>query len=167
MLPPGERGEICISGPQVMIGYWKRPEATAQAIIDGRFHTGDIGYMDEDGYTFVVDRLKEMIIAGGYNIYPRNVEEAIYLHPAVAECAVVGVPDAYRGQTVKAYIRLVEGAALDAAELQAFLKDKLSPIEQPKLFEFRKELPKSAIGKILKKELLAEEARRVETSKAG
>ena len=167
LLPVGERGEVCISGPQVMIGYWKRPDATAQAIIDGRLHTGDIGYMDEDGYTFIVDRLKEMIIAGGYNIYPRNVEEAIYLHPAVTECAVVGIPDPYRGQTVKAYVRLTEGASLDAEGLHEFLKDKLSPIEMPKLVEFRAELPKSAIGKIMKKELLAEEARRAEAGKAS
>jgi long-chain acyl-CoA synthetase len=167
LLPVGERGEVCISGPQVMIGYWKRPDATAQAIVDGRLHTGDIGYMDEDGYTFIVDRLKEMIIAGGYNIYPRNVEEAIYLHPAVTECAVVGLPDPYRGQTVKAYVRLTDGASLDAHGLLEFLKDKLSPIEMPKQIEFRGELPKSAIGKILKKELLAEEARRAEAGKAS
>lgn len=153
-LPVGERGEICISGPQVMAGYWKQPEATAEVLRDGRLHTGDVGYMDDEGYTFVVDRLKEVIIAGGYKIYPRNVEEAIHMHPAVAETAVVGLPDDYRGQTVKAFITLVDGHELTAEGLRAFLEDKLSPIEMPKVVEFRDSLPKSAIGKILKKELL-------------
>ena len=157
-VPLGENGEVCISGPQVMLGYWNNPEATKEAIVHGRFRSGDIGYMDEDGYTFIVDRLKEMILAGGYNVYPRNVEEAIYQHPAVAECAVVGLPDEYRGQTVKAYVALAEGQSLTEADLIAFLQDKISKIEMPKLVEFRTELPKSAIGKILKKELLAEEA---------
>jgi long-chain acyl-CoA synthetase len=161
-VPLGETGEVCISGPQVMAGYWGNPEATKEAIVEGRFRSGDIGYMDEDGYTFIVDRLKEMILAGGYNVYPRNVEEAIYMHPAVAECAVVGLPDAYRGQTVKAYVALAEGQSLTEADLLAFLQDKISKIEMPKLVEFRTSLPKSAIGKILKKELLAEEAAKAE-----
>ncbi|HUT50673.1 MAG TPA: long-chain fatty acid--CoA ligase [Alphaproteobacteria bacterium] len=161
-VPLGENGEICISGPQVMAGYWNNPEATKDSIVDGRFRSGDIGYMDKDGYTFIVDRLKEMILAGGYNVYPRNVEEAIYMHPAVAECAVVGIPDEYRGQTVKAYVALAEGQSLTEADLIAFLQDKISKIEMPKMVEFRTELPKSAIGKILKKELLAEEAAKAE-----
>ncbi|MDH3235121.1 MAG: long-chain fatty acid--CoA ligase [Alphaproteobacteria bacterium] len=161
-VPLNENGEICISGPQVMAGYWNNPEATKEAIVNGRFRSGDIGYMDEDGYTFIVDRLKEMILAGGYNVYPRNIEEAIYQHPAVAECAVVGLPDEYRGQTVKAYVALAEGQSLTEADLIAFLQDKISKIEMPKMVEFRTELPKSAIGKILKKELLAEEAAKSE-----
>ncbi|MDJ0948123.1 MAG: long-chain fatty acid--CoA ligase [Alphaproteobacteria bacterium] len=156
VLSPGEKGEICISGPQVMAGYWKRPDATAETLRGGRLHTGDVGYMDEDGFTFVVDRLKEVIIAGGYKIYPRNVEEAIHMHPAVAEVAVVGIDDAYRGQTVKAFVSLVEGATMTHDELNAFLEDKISPIEMPKHLELRDSLPKSAIGKILKKELLSE-----------
>jgi long-chain acyl-CoA synthetase len=157
VLAPGERGEVCITGPQVMRGYWNKPEETAKALRGGRFHSGDIGYMDDDGYVFIVDRLKEMILCGAYNVYPRNVEEAIYLHPAVAECAVIGVADSYRGQTVKAFVVLREGKTLTTQALCDFLTDKLSPIEMPKQVEFRETLPKSAIGKILKKALMAEE----------
>lgn len=155
-VPLGEKGEICVRGPQVMAGYWKRPEATAEVLIDGRLRTGDVGHMDEDGYLFITDRLKEMIIAGGFKIYPRLVEEAIYAHPKVAECAVFGVPDPYRGETVKAVVRLLPGETLTADALLAFLSERLSAIELPKIVEFRSELPKSAIGKILKTELIAE-----------
>ena len=165
VMPVGEKGEICIRGPQVMAGYWKRPDATAETIRNGRLHTGDVGTMDAQGYTYIVDRLKEVILAGGYNVYPRNVEEAIYMHPAVAEAAVIGVPDPYRGQTVKAFVTLAEGASLSEEELTDFLKDKLSAIEMPKLVEFRDELPKSAIGKILKKVLVAEEMKKTEGAK--
>ena len=157
-MPQGERGEICIRGPQVMLGYWNNREATKEAMLGGHFHSGDIGTMDEQGYTFIVDRLKEMIIAGGYNIYPRNVEEAIYMHPAVAECAVVGIPDEYRGQSVKAYVVLGAGKSLSGEELKKFLGDKISKIEMPTEIDFRNDLPKSIIGKILKKVLLEEEA---------
>jgi len=155
-VPLGERGEVCVSGPQVMKGYWNKPEETAATLVGGRLHTGDVGYMDEDGYIFIVDRIKDMILAGGYNVYPRNVEEAIYLHPAVNECIVLGVPDPYRGQTVKAYIKLNPGQELSAEELKEFLKDKLSPIEMPKLIEYRDELPKTMIGKLSRKALLDE-----------
>jgi long-chain acyl-CoA synthetase len=157
-MPTGERGEVCISGPQVMKGYWNRPEETAQTLVNGRLHTGDVGYMDEDGFIFIVDRIKDLILAGGYNVYPRNVEEAIYLHPAVRECIVLGVPDAYRGQTVKAYIALAPGQSLTVEELKAFLGDKLSPIEMPKAIEFRPELPKTMIGKLSRKALQDEMA---------
>ncbi|MHA1538004.1 MAG: long-chain-fatty-acid--CoA ligase [Alphaproteobacteria bacterium] len=157
-VPLGKRGEICIRGPQVMLGYWNNRAATKEAMQGGHFHTGDIGTMDEQGYTYIVDRLKEMIIAGGYNVYPRNVEEAIYMHPAVAECAVVGIPDDYRGQSVKAFVVLGEGKSLDGEDLKKFLSDKISKIEMPSKVEFRNELPKSIIGKILKKILLEEEA---------
>ena len=157
VLPPGEIGELTFSGPQVMTGYWNRPDATAETIIDGRLHTGDVGRVDEDGYVFVTDRLKEMIIASGFKIYPRNVEEAIYTHPSVKECAVIGVGDAYRGQTVKAVISLKADCTLDEGELHRFLHDKLSPIEMPKIVEFRADLPKTAIGKIQKKVLIEEE----------
>ncbi|WP_247871882.1 long-chain fatty acid--CoA ligase [Azospirillum sp. TSO35-2] len=160
VLPPGEKGEVCIRGPQVMAGYWRRPAETAQTLVDGRLHTGDVGIMDADGYTTIVDRIKDMILCSGFNVYPRNVEEAIYLHPAVAECVVAGIPDEYRGQTVKAYVRLDEGRNLTADELVAFLKDKLSPIEMPKVVEFRRELPKTMIGKLSRKALLDEEGRK-------
>ena len=157
LLPPGETGELTFSGPQVMMGYWNRPDATAETIIDGRLHTGDVGRIDEDGFVFITDRLKEMIIASGFKIYPRNVEEAIYAHPSVKECAVIGVGDPYRGQTVKAVIALKTDHMLTAEELNRFLHDKLSPIEMPKIVEFRDELPKTAIGKIQKKILIDEE----------
>ena len=158
VLPQGETGEICITGPQVMRGYWNRKEESEAALLDGRFHTGDVGYMDEDGYTYLIDRLKEIIFAGGYNIYPRHVEEAIYRHPAIEEVTVAGIEDAYRQQTVKAFVKLRAGQSLDAEGLTAFLKDKLSAIEMPKQIEFRDELPKTLIGKLSKKELIAEEA---------
>lgn len=158
-MPIGERGEVCIKGPQVMVGYWNKPEETARTMLaDGYLRTGDVGIMDADGYTAIVDRIKDMIICSGFNVYPRNVEEAIYLHPAVAEAIVAGLPDEYRGQTVKAYIVLKEGAALTEGELSVFLKDKLSAIERPKLIEFRKSLPKTMVGKLSRKALLEEEA---------
>ncbi|HEV7372483.1 long-chain fatty acid--CoA ligase [Arenibaculum sp.] len=160
VLPLGERGEVCIRGPQVMKGYWNHPEETAGVLVDGRLHTGDVGYIDEDGFVYIVDRIKDMILCGGYNVYPRNVEEAVYLHPAVAEVVVAGVPDPYRGQTVKAYVKLAEGHTLTQEDLARFLRDKLSPIEIPKLLEIRDELPKTMIGKLSRKALLDEEAQR-------
>ncbi|HYD30925.1 MAG TPA: long-chain fatty acid--CoA ligase [Azospirillaceae bacterium] len=160
VLPPGGKGEVCIRGPQVMAGYWNRPDETALTLDGGRLHTGDVGIMDEDGYVFIVDRIKDMILCGGYNVYPRNVEEAIYRHPDVAECVVVGIPDDYRGQTVKAFIRRMDGTSLTQRELCDFLTDKLSPIEMPKVVEFRDELPKTMIGKLSRKALLEEEERR-------
>ena len=157
VMPVGEKGEVCIVGPQVMKGYWDRPEETDEVLIDGRLHTGDVGYMDKDGYTFLVDRKKDLILCSGYNVYPRVIEEAIYLHPAVAEVTVIGVDDAYRGQAPKAFVRLRDGEALDEAGLKAFLADKISKIEMPSQIEFRAELPKTMIGKLSKKELVAEE----------
>jgi len=162
LMPQGEKGEICIRGPQVMKGYWHH-EAETAGVMDqtpegARLHTGDVGYLDEDGYTFIVDRIKDMIAAGGFKVYPRHVEEAIYLHPSVEECIVAGVPDEYRGQTVKAFIKLRVGQSLTQSDLKAFLKDKLSPIEMPKLIEFRDSLPKTLIGKLSRKMILEEEA---------
>lgn len=157
LMPTGEKGEVCVIGPQVMAGYWKRPDDTAKTIVDGRLRTGDIGYMDGDGYVFLVDRIKDVILCGGYNVYPRNVEEAIYLHPAVVEVIVIGVADAYRGQAPKAFVRLRDDATCTEKELKDFLADKLSKIELPREIEFRSELPKTMIGKLSKKELVAEE----------
>lgn len=166
ILPIGQRGEICIRGPQVMKGYWDNPEETANVMTNGAFRTGDVGYMDEDGYVFIVDRLKDIIIAGGYKIYPRLVEDAIYEHPAVAEVTVIGVDDKYRGQAPKAFIRLKDDHTLTEADLKIFLKDKLSAIERPDSYEFRDELPKTLIGKLSKKELKAEEGGDVKESAA-
>ena len=156
----GERGEICISGPNVMLGYWKNPSVTAESMTwDGYFRTGDVGYMDEDGYIFIVDRTKDMLLCGGYNVYPRTIEEAIYKHPAVEEVSVIGVPDEYRGQSPKAFIKLkatVTGPSFD--EMKAFLKDKIGKHEMIGAMEIRSELPKTAVGKLSKKELYEEEA---------
>ncbi|MBR9973828.1 long-chain-fatty-acid--CoA ligase [Magnetospirillum sulfuroxidans] len=152
-----ERGEICIRGPQVMAGYWQRPDDTAAVFIDGALRTGDIGYRDADGYLFLVDRIKDVILCGGFNVYPRMIEEALYQHPAVAEAVVIGIPDSYRGQAPKAFVRLREGAAATPDELKAFLTTQVSRIEMPKAVEIRQHLPKTMIGKLSKKELVAEE----------
>jgi len=159
----GERGEVCIRGPQVMMGYYKRPEETADVLRktpDGglRLHTGDVAYMDENGYTYIVDRIKDLIITNGYNVYPRHVEEAIYQHPSVEECIVAGIPDTQRGEIVKAWIKLREGRELTADDLKEFMKDKISKIEMPKRIEFREDpLPKTMIGKLSRKDIVAEE----------
>lgn len=157
-LPAGERGEVCVRGPQVMQGYWRHDEETRETIVDGRLHTGDIGYMDEDGYVFIVDRIKDVILCSGYNVYPRNVEEAVYQHPAVEECVALGVPDEYRGQTVKVFVKLRDGHDLDLKDLTEFLADKLSPIEIPKHLEVRADLPRTMVGKLSRKDLEEEEA---------
>lgn len=167
-MPIGEKGEVCIRGPQVMAGYWHQRHETENVLKEtpegARLHTGDIGYMDKDGYTFIVDRIKDMIAAGGFKIYPRLVEEAIYLNPAVEECIVAGVPDEYRGETVKAWIKLRTGTSLTKDQLTTFLKDKLSPIEMPKKIEFRdRPLPKTQIGKLSRKMILEEEARKAKS----
>lgn len=154
----GERGELCIRGPQVMKGYWNMKEATDDVLRNGRLHTGDIAMIDDDGYVFIVDRIKDMILVNGYNVYPRNVEEAIYLHPAVEECIVAGLPDQQRGETVKAWIKPKAGQSFTGDEMKAFLKDKISPIEMPRQIEIRdKPLPKTMIGKLSRKDILAEE----------
>jgi len=153
----GEAGELCVKGPQVMKGYWNKPEETAKTIRDGWLHTGDVAVMDADGYFRIVDRLKEMIISGGYNIYPREIEEVLYQHPAVFEAAAIGVPDAYRGESAKAFVVLKPGQKATAEELIAFCKQNLAPYKVPRAIEFRDTLPKTMIGKILRRELVAEE----------
>jgi long-chain acyl-CoA synthetase len=158
VLPQGERGEICARGPQVMPGYWHKEVETRTVMAGGRFHTGDVGYLDADGYLFIVDRIKDIIIASGYKIYPRLIEEALYQHPKVAQAIVIGVPDQYRGQTVKAVVQPRAGETITEAELLDFLKDKVSPIERPRVIEFRDSLPMTPIGKPDKKALLKEEA---------
>jgi len=155
----GERGELCARGPQVMKGYWNRPEDNEKTLQeDGRLHTGDIAIMDDDGYFFIVDRIKDMIITNGYNVYPRNVEEAIYLHPSVEECIVAGLPDTQRGEIVKAWIKCKDGRNVTAEDLKTFLADKISAMEIPKRIEFRDEdLPKTMIGKLSRKDVIEQE----------
>ena len=164
VLPQGETGEICVSGPQVMAGYWRNEAATRDVIVDGRLRTGDVGYTDEDGYTFIIDRIKDLILVSGFNVYPRHVEDGIYQHPAVEEVTVIGVPDEYQGQSVKAFVKLREGQALGEEELRTFLQDRLGRHEVPKHIEFRDTLPKTMIGKLSKKELVAEEEAKLQTS---
>lgn len=167
ILGPGENGEICVRGPQVMPGYWQRPEESKQAFVDGALRTGDIGYRDEDGYFYLVDRIKDVILCGGFNVYPRVIEEALYQHPAVAEAVVIGVTDAYRGQAPKAFVRLRDGMEAEPEEIRTFLTDHLSRIEMPKSVEIRDQLPKTMIGKLSKKELVAEEQARTDEAIAS
>ncbi len=152
-LAPGEVGEIVIRGPNVMKGYWRRPDATAEAMRGGWFHSGDLAKMDEDGYFFIVDRKKDMIIRGGYNVYPREVEEVLYEHPAVAEAAVVGIADAMLGEEVGAAVALKAGAEATPDELQAFVKERVAAYKYPRHVWLVPELPKGPTGKILKREI--------------
>ncbi|MGW0625057.1 class I adenylate-forming enzyme family protein [Streptomyces sp. NPDC002758] len=152
-VPFGEQGEIVVRGPQVVPGYWRRPEATAETFPDGELRTGDIGFMDPQGWLYVVDRKKDMINASGFKVWPREVEDVLYTHPAVREAAVVGVPDGYRGETVKAYISLRPGAETDPGALAAYCKERLAAYKYPRQVEILPELPKTASGKILRREL--------------
>ncbi|PIR37453.1 MAG: dicarboxylate--CoA ligase PimA [Alphaproteobacteria bacterium CG11_big_fil_rev_8_21_14_0_20_39_49] len=152
-MPIGEIGEICIKGPQVMKGYLGNEAETKATIRSGRLHTGDMGYMDKDGYIYIVDRLKEMIITSGFNVYPREIEEELYKHPCVDEASVLGVSDDEKGQLVKAYIKLKQGEMVTEAQIKEFLKGKIAKYKQPAYIEFVEEMPKSLIGKILKREL--------------
>lgn len=158
----GEIGEIAIKGPQVMKGYWNKPEETEHAFKDGWLLTGDLGYMDEDGYFYVVDRSKDMIIAGGYNIYPREIEEVLYEHEGIMEAVVAGIPDPYRGETVKAYIVPKKGYALTEKELDQYCRKHLAAYKVPRIYEFREELPKTAVGKILRRQLIEEDLQKVQ-----
>jgi long-chain acyl-CoA synthetase len=157
ILPQGQRGEICVRGPQVMLGYYQRPAETDAVFTDGALRTGDIGYLDEDGYLFIVDRIKDLILCGGYNVYPRVIEEAAYLHPAVQDAIAIGIPDGYRGQAPKLFVTLHAGASATGAEIKTFLAGHLNKIEIPKEVEVRDTLPKTMVGKLSKKELVAEE----------
>ncbi|AXF55367.1 long-chain-fatty-acid--CoA ligase [Salicibibacter kimchii] len=157
VLPPGETGEIIIRGPQVMKGYWKKKEETQQALRDGWLYTGDMAYMDDEGYLYIADRKKDMIIASGYNVYPREVEEVLNEHAAVLEAAVVGVADDYRGETVKAFIVLREGASITEEEVIAHSRKYLAAYKVPRFVEFREELPKTNVGKTLRRSLREEQ----------
>jgi long-chain acyl-CoA synthetase len=156
-VPRGERGEICVAGPQVMRGYWNRPAETAAQFAGGFLRTGDVGVMDDDGFFYVVDRIKDLIICSGYNVYPRRIEEALYEHAAVEEAVVIGIPDRYRGEAPKAFVKLKAGQAATKEELMAYLEIKISKLELPADIAFRDTLPKTMIGKLSKKELKAEE----------
>jgi long-chain acyl-CoA synthetase len=165
-LPPGQPGELALRGPQVMLGYWRRPEETAEVLRDGWLLTGDMAVMDEEGYFTIVDRKKDLIIAGGYNVYPREVEEVLYEHPKVQEVCVAGVPDPYRGETVKAFVVLRAGQQATVEEIREFAKSRLAAYKVPRAVEFRDELPKSMVGKVLRRALVEEERARIEAEAA-
>jgi len=156
-LDTGEVGELVISGPQVMTGYWNKPEETARTVRSGWLYTGDLATMDHDGYFFIVDRKKEMIITGGMNVYPREIEEVLYAHPAVLEAAAIGVPDAYRGEVVKSFVVLKPGAQATSDTIIEYCRQHMAPFKVPKVVEFRTELPKSLVGKILRRILVEED----------
>ena len=160
-LKPGEKGEIAIQGPNVTPGYFNRPDENAKSFVDGWFLTGDVGYMDDEGYFFLVDRKKDMIISGGFNVYPAMIEDAVYEHPDVAECAVIGIPDQYRGQAAKVFVALKPGAPeLTLDVLKDFLKDRVGRHEMPAALEIRDSLPKTPVGKLSRKDLADSEADR-------
>jgi long-chain acyl-CoA synthetase len=157
-VPVGEPGELAIRGPQVFQGYWQRPEENATVLTpDGWILTGDVARMDAEGYFEIVDRKKELIIAGGFNVYPSEVENVLFAHPDVADCVIVGVPDRYRGETVKAYVVRKPGTSLDEDDVKAFCAESLSAYKVPKLVEFRDALPRTVVGKVLRRVLLEEE----------
>lgn len=159
-LPPGKLGELIIRGPQVMSGYWRRPDDTANALRNGWLYTGDLATMDEDGYFYIVDRKKDMVIVGGYNVYPREVDEVLLEHPKVQEAVCVGIPDELRGETLKAYVVLRHGENMDKAEVIAWCRRKLANYKVPRLVEFREELPRTIVGKVLRRALREEEMRK-------
>jgi long-chain acyl-CoA synthetase len=156
----GEDGELCVRGPQVMKGYWNRPEETAIALRDGWLYTGDVARMDEDGFFYIVQRKKDMIIVSGFNVYPNEIEDVLFTHPAILEAAVIGVPDQYRGEAVKAFITLKPGANATAEEVIEFCRASLAKYKVPTLVEFMPSLPKSAVGKVLRRELREMEAKK-------
>ena len=160
-LPPNQQGEIVLKTPTLMLGYYKRPEETKNVIKDGWLYTGDIGYMDEEGYFYITDRKKDLIIVGGFNVFPREIDEVIQKHPKVKEGIAVGVPDEYRGEKIKAYIVLKEGETATEEEFLEYFREHLAPYKVPKEVEFRKELPKNAIGKVLRRILREEELKKL------
>jgi acyl-CoA synthetase (AMP-forming)/AMP-acid ligase II len=152
-VPRGERGEICVRGSLVMAGYYRNPEATAEASAHGWHHTGDIGFLDEDGYLYIVDRAKDMVITGGFNVYSAEVEQALMAHDAVRDCAVIGLPDEKWGERVTAVIQLQPHAEVDVDDLIAFVKERIGSVKAPKQIEIWADLPRSTIGKVLKTEI--------------
>jgi long-chain acyl-CoA synthetase len=163
-VPAPGPGELCIRGPQVMQGYWNNDEETTEVLRDGWLHTGDIAEVDEDGFFKIVDRKKDMILVGGFNVYPRDVEEILYQHPKVLEAAVIGVPHKTSGETVKAFIVLKKGDQADEKEIEQFMRERLTAYKVPKLYEFRQDLPKTMVGKVLRRALVEEERARSKAS---
>lgn len=161
-MPVNELGELRIKGPQVMKGYWNNPDETAESLKDGWLYSGDIAKMDEEGYFYIVDRKKDMIISGGFNVYPRDIDEVLFRHPKVKDAVAVGIPDPYRGETVKAYVVLKEGETSTEEEIISFCRENLAKYKVPAIVEFRQELPKTMIGKVLRKVLREEEMRKQE-----
>jgi long-chain acyl-CoA synthetase len=161
-MPLGEPGEIIIKGPQIMKGYYKKPEETAKVLKDGWFYSGDIGKFDEDGYLTIVDRKKDMIIAGGFNVYPVELDNVLFDHPKILEACTIGVPDPYRGETVKAFVVTKPGETLTSEEVSAYCRQNLAAYKIPRSIEFVNELPKSAVGKILRRELRDRELAKIE-----
>jgi long-chain acyl-CoA synthetase len=157
-LGSGQVGEVIIQSPQIMVGYWERPTETHNMIRNGWVYTGDLGYLDEDGYLFIVDRKKDLIKPGGFQVWPREVEEVIATHPAVAEVSVAGVPDSYQGEAVKAWIVSRAGQQVTAEDIRAYCRDKLAAYKVPRSVEFRDTLPKTMVGKVLRRELVKDEA---------
>ena len=166
-VPPGDIGELIIRGPQVMAGYWNRPDETAKVLKDGWLYTGDLARMDEDGFFYILDRRKDLIIAGGYNVYPREVEEVLFEHPDIEEAVVAGVLDSYRGETVKAYIVLKNGATAKEEEIKLWCKDRLAAYKVPKVYEFRDSLPKTIVGKVLRRRLIEEDTEKLKREQDG
>ena len=162
----GEPGELIISGPQVMKGYWNMPEETAKTLRGGWLHTGDVATMDEDGYFYIVDRKKDMIVASGYNVYPREIEEILFEHPAVSEAVAIGISDEYRGEAIKAFVVKNQDNNVTEEEILSFCKERLAPYKTPKSIEFRDELPKSTVGKLLRRVLADEEREKMDTGAA-
>src|SRR5581483_466239 len=166
-LPPGEVGELVIKGPQVMRGYWGKPRESAEALSDGWLRTGDLATMDEEGFFFIVNRKKEMIKTRGENVYPREVEEIISRHPQVREAVIIGLPDPFAGEIIKAYLVLNEGAAVSAEEILSFCRKDLAKFKLPSIIEFRRELPKSILGKVMRRVLLEEESAKGKETSLG
>lgn len=165
-LPPGKNGELILKGPQVMQGYWNRPEDTAETLRDGWLFTGDIATMDEDGYFTIVDRKKDLIICGGYNVYPREIDEVLHEHPKIREAVAVGIPHKSRGESIKAFVVLHDGETMEKSELVGWCRQKLANYKVPKQVEFRSSLPKSTVGKVLRRALRDEEIQKLEKRKA-
>jgi len=164
-LPPGKRGELVIRGPQVMKGYYNRPDATADVLRNGWLYTGDIATMDEEGYFYIVDRKKDLIISGGYNIYPREIDEVLHSHPKIKEAVSVGIPHEARGEIVKAYVVVQDGEALSRSDVIAYCREKLANFKVPRQVEFRTDLPKTMVGKVLRRALREEEEAKASAKK--